>query len=176
MEPSDRKHHDADSEPALHGDAAAPRLQLRAGGMPDDVAYAGTPLDPRAGPSAAGVGSVSALPRAAQVSPQAASDGTDLQQNIIAAIRTVFDPEIPVNIYDIGLIYEVRLDDTGHVGIRMTLTSPMCPAAESLPYEVEQTVAAVPGVRGVMLDLVWEPPWTVAMMSEDARLLLNLGT
>jgi FeS assembly SUF system protein len=99
----------------------------------------------------------------------------ELRENIIAAMRTVFDPEIPVNIYDIGLIYELNIDPNGHVGVKMTLTSPMCPAAESLPPEVERKVASVPGVTDVTLDLVWEPTWGPAMMSEDAKLLLNIG-
>jgi len=98
-----------------------------------------------------------------------------LRENIIAAMRTVFDPEIPVNIYDIGLIYELNIEPTGHVGVKMTLTSPMCPAAETLPPEVESKVAAVHGVTDVTLDLVWEPTWSPAMMSEDAKLLLNIG-
>ena len=100
---------------------------------------------------------------------------SELRENIIAAMRTVFDPEIPVNIYDIGLIYELNIDPSGHVGVKMTLTSPMCPAAETLPPEVERKVAAVPGVTDVTLDLVWEPTWGPAMMSEDAKLLLNIG-
>jgi len=99
----------------------------------------------------------------------------ELRENIIAAMRTVYDPEIPVNIYDIGLIYELNIDPSGHVGVKMTLTSPMCPAAETLPPEVERKVAAVPGVTDVTLDLVWEPTWGPAMMSEDAKLLLNIG-
>ena len=100
---------------------------------------------------------------------------SDLRENIIAAMRTVFDPEIPVNIYDIGLIYELNIEPNGHVGVKMTLTSPMCPAAESLPPEVERKVASVHGVTDVTLDLVWEPTWSPAMMSEDAKLLLNIG-
>jgi FeS assembly SUF system protein len=99
----------------------------------------------------------------------------ELRENIIAAMRTVFDPEIPVNIYDIGLIYELNIEPSGHVGVKMTLTSPMCPAAESLPPEVERKVASVHGVSDVTLDLVWEPTWSPAMMSEDAKLLLNIG-
>jgi len=99
----------------------------------------------------------------------------ELRESIIAAMRTVFDPEIPVNIYDIGLIYELNIEPSGHVGIKMTLTSPMCPAAETLPPEVERKVAAVAGVTDVTLDLVWEPTWSPAMMSEDAKLLLNIG-
>jgi len=97
-----------------------------------------------------------------------------LQRAIVDALRSVYDPEIPVNIYDIGLIYDVDIDATQNVRIRMTLTSPSCPAAESLPPEVQSKVAAVDGVTGADVDLVWEPTWTPVMMSEDARLLLNI--
>jgi FeS assembly SUF system protein len=102
-------------------------------------------------------------------------DPVALRDSVIEALRTIYDPEIPVNIYDIGLIYQLEVAPTGHVDIRMTLTSPMCPVAESLPPEVENNVAAVPGVTGVKLDLVWDPPWNPTMMSEEARLLLNIG-
>ena len=97
-----------------------------------------------------------------------------LRQDIVDALRSIYDPEIPVNIYDIGLIYEIDVQPEGRVDIRMTLTSPMCPVAESLPPEVQAKVAAVDGVADCNVDLVWEPTWTPAMMSEDARLLLNI--
>jgi FeS assembly SUF system protein len=97
-----------------------------------------------------------------------------LRDAIVEVLRTVYDPEIPVNIYEIGLVYNLDVDAEGEVGIRMTLTSPMCPVAETLPPEVQAKVASVPGVRDVKLDLVWEPPWTPSMMSEEARLLLNI--
>ncbi len=107
---------------------------------------------------------------------QAASlDPERLREAIVERLRTVYDPEIPVNIYDIGLIYGLDVDPEGRVRIRMTLTSPMCPVAESLPIEVENKVAGLPGVADVALDLVWDPPWTPAMMTEEARLLLNIG-
>jgi len=93
---------------------------------------------------------------------------------IVDMLRSIYDPEIPVNIYDIGLIYEIDIEDEGDVKIRMTLTSPMCPVAESLPPEVEAKVASVDGVRDVTIDLVWEPSWSPVMMSDDARLLLNM--
>ena len=98
----------------------------------------------------------------------------EIRERVIDQLRTVFDPEIPVNIYELGLIYEVEVDDAGHVGIRMTLTSPMCPAAEQLPPEVETKARSVPGVSSVQLDLVWEPPWNPSMMSEAARLDLGM--
>ncbi|MBW2393934.1 MAG: DUF59 domain-containing protein [Deltaproteobacteria bacterium] len=89
-------------------------------------------------------------------------------------IHTVYDPEIPVDIYELGLIYEVESDYSGEVRIVMTLTSPMCPVAETLPPEVEAKARAVEGVTDVMLDLVWEPPWSPSMMSDAAKLELGM--
>jgi FeS assembly SUF system protein len=97
-----------------------------------------------------------------------------IRERVIDQLRTVFDPEIPVNIYELGLIYEVTVDDSGQVAIRMTLTSPMCPAAEQLPPEVESKARGVAGVSSVQLDLVWDPPWSPSMMSEAARLDLGM--
>ena len=93
---------------------------------------------------------------------------------IVQQLKTVFDPEIPVDIYELGLIYKVKLDEDGAVAIRMTLTSPMCPAAEELPPEVESKARSVPGVSSVVLDLVWDPPWNPGMMSEAAKLELGM--
>ncbi len=97
----------------------------------------------------------------------------DLKSGIVEALKTVYDPEIPVDIYELGLIYEVDVREDDSVYVKMTLTSPMCPVAEILPPEVEEKVRAVPGVRDVVLDLVWEPAWTPDMMSEAAKLQLN---
>ena len=97
-----------------------------------------------------------------------------LKDAIIEQIKTVYDPEIPVNIYELGLIYDVVVDDAGSVDIQMTLTSPMCPAAEMLPPEVEAKARSVEGTTEVKLDLVWEPPWDPSMMSDAARLDLGL--
>ncbi len=99
----------------------------------------------------------------------------DLEQSIVETLKTVYDPEIPVDIYELGLIYKIDVDENGRVGIQLTLTSPMCPVAGSLPPEVEAKVAAVPGVVDVHVDLVWEPPWNPSMMSEAARLELGMG-
>ncbi len=96
-----------------------------------------------------------------------------LKEDIIAALKTCYDPEIPVDIYELGLIYGVDVDEESHVKVRMTLTSPMCPVAESLPPEVEAKVAGVPGVAHADVDLTWEPPWDPSMMSEAAK--LDLG-
>ena len=97
-----------------------------------------------------------------------------IEAQAIEAIRTCFDPEIPVNIYELGLIYEVKADDVARVNVRMTLTSPHCPAAQSLPREVETKVGKVPGVTGVKVEIVWTPPWNPALMSEAARLELGI--
>jgi FeS assembly SUF system protein len=97
-----------------------------------------------------------------------------LQGLIVEELKTVFDPEIPVNIYELGLIYDVSVAEDGKASIRMTLTTPMCPAAEELPPEVETKARGVAGVTGVELELVWEPPWTPDMMSEAARLDLGM--
>jgi FeS assembly SUF system protein len=110
----------------------------------------------------------------AHSAPVPAGDAPSIRERVIEQLRTVFDPEIPVNIYELGLIYDVNVDDAGQVAIRMTLTSPMCPAAEQLPPEVETKARGVPGVQGVVLDLVWDPPWNPGMMSEAAKLDLGM--
>ena len=98
----------------------------------------------------------------------------EVGERIVAQLKTVYDPEIPVNIYELGLIYGVELDEGGAARIRMTLTTPMCPAAEELPPEVESKAREVEGVTSVTLDLVWDPPWSPAMMSESAKLELGM--
>jgi FeS assembly SUF system protein len=97
-----------------------------------------------------------------------------LEAEIIEALRTCFDPEIPVNIYELGLIYKVEVDPSGAVSIQMTLTSPNCPAAQSLPGEVRDKAQAVAGVASVQVDVVWDPPWEPGKMSEAARLQLGM--
>jgi FeS assembly SUF system protein len=99
---------------------------------------------------------------------------TSVRERVIEELRTVFDPEIPVNIYELGLVYDVDVDEAGVAKIRMTLTTPMCPAAEELPPEVESKARGVPGVTRVELDLVWDPPWSPEMMSEAAKLELGM--
>ena len=100
--------------------------------------------------------------------------GGDLYEAVIAALKDIFDPEIPVNIYDLGLIYGVDVADDGGVAVSMTLTTPNCPVAESMPAEVELRVSAVPGVRDAEVILVWDPPWDPAKMSDEARLELGM--
>jgi FeS assembly SUF system protein len=99
---------------------------------------------------------------------------SEVRDRVIATLRTIYDPEMPVNIYELGLIYDVKADDAGQVDIRMTLTAPNCPVAGSLPAEVERKAAAVPGVTGVKLELVFDPPWTKDKMSEAAKLALGI--
>ena len=100
--------------------------------------------------------------------------GGETYEGVIAALRDIFDPEIPVNIYDLGLIYGVEIDGEGHATVTMTLTTPHCPVAESMPGEVELRVSAVPGVRDAEVDLVWDPPWDPAKMSDEAKLELGM--
>ena len=101
-------------------------------------------------------------------------DPKALEAKIIEAIKTVYDPEIPVDIYELGLIYELEVNKEGRVDVRMTLTSPMCPVAESLPMEVQEKIFAVEGVSAVELQVVWDPPWNKTMMSEEAQLELDM--
>lgn len=101
-------------------------------------------------------------------------DQDSLKEKIIAAIKTVHDPEIPVDIYELGLIYDITISDGGKVDIKMTLTTPMCPVAGSLPLEVQQKVMEVEGVNDVDLQVVFDPPWTKERMSEEARLMLDM--
>lgn len=101
-------------------------------------------------------------------------DQTQIEKLVIDALRTVYDPEIPVNIYELGLIYGVAVEPSGLVTIRMTLTAAGCPAAQTLPVEVEQRARAVPGVTDVQVDLTFDPPWDQTRMSEAARLELGL--
>ena len=98
----------------------------------------------------------------------------ELKPAIVDAIRTVYDPEIPVNIWELGLIYDVIVDASGVAGVRMTLTAPGCPAAQSLPVEVSEKVKAVPGVTDAKVDVVWEPAWSKDRMSDVAKLELGM--
>src|SRR3954462_8890504 len=97
-----------------------------------------------------------------------------IEAQVLDTLRTCFDPEIPVNIYDLGLVYEVTVEEGGAVTVVMTLTSPHCPAVQSLPAEIEQKVRGVAGVTDVKIDLVWDPPWDQSKMSEAARLQLGM--
>ena len=130
-------------------DAFNPFGAITPGEQPDFTATEGTPVD-------------------TAVTPVAVED------QVIAALRTVHDPEIPVNIYDLGLIYDTTIHETGTIEIEMSLTAPGCPVAGEMPGEVARAVAALPGAGEVTVRLVWDPPWTQDLMSEDARLALGM--
>ena len=109
----------------------------------------------------------------AERAPLSSIERTLVQNQAIEGIRKCYDPEIPVNIYELGLVYDVQVSEHGMVTVTMTLTSPHCPAAQTLPRDVEMRVKTVPGVTGVKVDVVWTPPWNPSMMSEAARLELG---
>lgn len=101
-------------------------------------------------------------------------DKEALSAEIISALKNVYDPEIPVNIFDLGLIYEINIDDSANVDLKMTLTTPGCPVAQTFPGTVESTVCSVSGVNSCSVELVWDPPWTMESMTEAAKLQLGL--
>lgn len=100
--------------------------------------------------------------------------GETLRANVVEALRGVYDPEVPVNIYDLGLIYRLDIDDTGSVALAMTLTAPGCPVAQTFPGTVEAAIKAVPGVKDATVELVWDPPWDRDRMSDAAKLQLGM--
>jgi FeS assembly SUF system protein len=133
------------------------------------------PLDAPAAPHPEGRPALT-NPAPAPANPAAAGplDISDLQEQIISALRSCFDPEIPVNIYELGLIYGIDVQPTGAVDVKMTLTSPACPVAGSLPPEVQAKISSIPGVSSAKVDVVWDPPWTPDRMSEAAKLQLGM--
>jgi FeS assembly SUF system protein len=106
--------------------------------------------------------------------PDGETEPHPTEDAVIGACATVYDPEIPVNIYELGLVYAIEITDDGAVQVEMTLTAPGCPSAQELPEQVREAVMAVPGVRRCDVDVVWDPPWDPSRMSEDARLALNM--
>jgi FeS assembly SUF system protein len=104
----------------------------------------------------------------------AGGPGSDLQAAVVDTLKSIYDPEIPVDIYELGLIYDVAISEDGDATITMTLTTPHCPVAESLPNEVELRVLSVPGIRDAVVNLVWDPPWDPSKMSDEARLELGM--
>ncbi len=111
---------------------------------------------------------------ASEVAPSRLAADQSIDEQVLAALRTVYDPEIPVNILDLGLIYGIDCDGENNLDIRMTLTAPTCPVAGAMPGMVENAVKNVPGVAGVQVELVWDPPWTQERMSDEARVALNM--
>ncbi len=106
--------------------------------------------------------------------PSDKTDSTELQEQVTDALRNVYDPEIPVNIYDLGLVYDVRIDARAVVNVDMTLTAPGCPVAQTFPATVEREIMKVPGVTAAHVEIVWDPPWTPERMSEAAKLELGM--
>ena len=100
--------------------------------------------------------------------------GSDIQASVVDVLKSIYDPEIPVDIYELGLIYDVEVSEDGDATVTMTLTTPHCPVAESLPNEVELRVLSVPGIRDAVVNLVWDPPWDPSKMSDEARLELGM--
>jgi len=96
-----------------------------------------------------------------------------IEQKAIEILKTIYDPEIPVNVYDLGLVYEMKVDEEGILFIKMTLTAPGCPVAETLPIQIKEQLMQIPEVKGVSLKLVWEPAWNMDMMSDEAKLILG---
>lgn len=148
---------------------------------PSPVAPPAPPVDPAPAEPAAPAVPAEATARAdvAEASVDMVSEGgavnvKEIEEKVVDVMRNTFDPEIPVNIYELGLVYETRVEDSGEVHIKMTLTSPACPVAGTLPPEVASKVRAIPGVTDVKLDLVWDPPWNPNMMTEAARLQLGM--
>jgi FeS assembly SUF system protein len=109
-----------------------------------------------------------------QVEPAAEAPGSDLYEAVIEALKDIYDPEIPVNIFDLGLVYDVEITPEHHAKIQMTLTTPHCPVAESMPGEVELRVGSVPGIGDAEVELVWDPPWDPQKMSDEAKLELGM--
>jgi FeS assembly SUF system protein len=130
-------------------------------------------LKPEATPSATATAEAAA-PAGSAASPVPADDLARLTDEIVAALKTVYDPEIPADIYELGLIYKVDIADDRGVTVDMTLTTPNCPSAAELPHMVEDAVSSVPGVRETRVNLIWDPPWDPSRMSDEARLVLNM--
>lgn len=125
----------------------------------------GSPTQDSAAPAA---GAHGAWTPEGETTPRVSEDA------VIGAIATVYDPEIPVNIYELGLVYAIELGEDGTVKVEMTLTTPSCPSAQELPGQVEESIRLLPGVKDVAVEIVWDPPWDPSRMSEDARLALNM--
>ena len=138
------------------------------------VAQAGghvTTAMPHAAPPAA---PAAVAPSGEPRKPMTLVEARNLKERVIEVMKTIFDPEIPVNIYELGMVYNVSVDLTGNVDVTMTLTSPACPVAGSLPGEVQNKIKSAPGVNNAKVNLVWAPPWSKDMMSDAAKLQLNI--
>jgi FeS assembly SUF system protein len=152
--------------------------------MPDDYKYPESvqslPVLPHSGKVEQLKQEMAAHPTEKKPAPEASADIAKpprtklIEGKVIAALQTVFDPEIPVNIYELGLIYEIKVDDNDRVEVKMTLTAPACPVAGTLPGEVEKKIEAIDEVKSAKVELVWDPPWDRSRMSETAMLELGM--
>ena len=140
----------------------------------EEVASAPTPPRARVPDSVARKRDYLAGFLAGETEPKPAADNPELKDRVIEALKSVYDPEIPVDIYELGLIYDIQISEDGDAAITMTLTTPHCPVAESLPNEVELRVLSVPGIRDAEVKVVWDPPWDPSQMSDEARLELGM--
>jgi FeS assembly SUF system protein len=140
----------------------------------EEVASAPTPPRARVPDSVARKRDYLAGFLAGETEPKPAADNAELKDGVIEALKSVYDPEIPVDIYELGLIYDIAISEDGDAVITMTLTTPHCPVAESLPNEVELRVLSVPGIRDAEVKVVWDPPWDPSQMSDEARLELGM--
>ncbi|KAA0214837.1 DUF59 domain-containing protein [bacterium] len=156
----------ADTKSDTPQPVGAAALVAQAGGPVHSVAASQTPDTP-----------VAAAPEAAAAPgrPLTLVEARNLKERVIAVMKTIFDPEIPVNIYELGMVYNISVDLQANVEVIMTLTSPACPVAGSLPGEVQNKIKATPGVNNAKVNLVWQPPWNKDMMSEAAKLQLNIA-
>ena len=143
------------------------RSKKRANSLGDPMEHASPTETPEIAGEAAGAGAGSA----SAIAPEELARLTD---DIVAALKTVYDPEIPADIYELGLIYKIDIGDDRGVKVDMSLTSPNCPAAQDLPIMVENAVSSVPGVKETKVEVVWDPPWDPSRMSDEARLVLNM--
>jgi FeS assembly SUF system protein len=131
-------------------------------------------MHPIAAEEAAPQHAAAAVSETPAAEPLGAMDRIAIYDKVLEALRTCYDPEIPVNIYELGLIYDVKVEESGEVQVKMTLTAPNCPAAQSLPVEVKYKVESVPRVMAANVEVVWDPPWDLSKMSEAARLQLGM--
>jgi FeS assembly SUF system protein len=162
-----QRNQEGETQDAATQDAIAPGMEQSAPGHVQTPAEAPAPGEPGASPEPAAI----AEEAPSSIPPE---ELERLREDIVAALKTVFDPEIPVDIYELGLIYKIDVDDDRNIEVEMTLTAPGCPVAGDMPGWVENAVSSVPGVGQVKVNLTFDPPWDMSRMSDEARLALNM--
>lgn len=159
------------AEPRPHESMAYPRVSPEQRPAESNAEVSADPVAGGAQPPSAG--DPAAQPVADAV-PESANENPELKNKIIDVIKTCYDPEIPVNIYELGLIYDVKVDEEDHAHVKMTLTAPNCPAAQSLPAEVKHKIEAMDEIKSASVEIVFDPPWNPNKMSDSAKLVLNI--